>query len=70
MVLEEHTMKMQLVVKGPAVSHTREGQGRCSSKLLLFWCPNMLKQPVYGMFLGLINPQILFFLKIELKNLI
>ena len=45
------------------------GQGACcephsggpGAKLLLFWCPNMLKQPVYGMFLGLINPQILFF---------
>ena len=37
-------------------------QGRNPRKLLLFWCPNMLKQPDYGKLFGLISPHFKSFL--------
>ena len=36
---------------------------------LVFWCPNMFKQPVCGTFLGSISPQILCFLSFKFEFL-
>ena len=36
---------------------------------LVFWCPNMFKQPVYGTFLGSISTQIICFLSFKIEFL-
>ena len=54
------TLKVQLRLQGCTMSPC-EVQGESSWKLSLFSCSNMLKQPIYGPFLGLISPQMFYF---------
>ena len=53
------TIKMQLGVQRASCNlHPCGVHERRLWKLSLFWGPNMLKQPVYDVLLGLISPQI------------
>ena len=62
MVIEQHALAWWKWGWGPRGHCDPFLWGPGHSKSSLLWCPNMLKPSIYGKYLQLISPQVLYFL--------